>query len=199
MLWLGTMRRRLGLAVLTVLVLILCLLGWVFTQRSRLGKRTPLESRWHTEEEWLVESVVRDIAEMARFAALGQRSLTDKLVVTVRHPVASRNPAQVLVVLAPGKQVDRELPLATFVWSPHEYEDLAQALFDAVVVKPDPPSSGSGSDFVLTSLSDLQPIPIEQANARVSTALASRFTDPALHESAALLMEIGRASCRERV
>lgn len=182
------MRRRVGLAVLAVLVAFLSFLGWLLAHRSRLGRPSPLESQWHTEEEWLVGSVVRDVAEMAWFASVGPRSIADKVAVTVRHPVSSAHPAQVLVVLAPGIQVDRELPLTTSVWSPHEYEELSKALFDAAGAKADPPSRETGPDFVLTSLSDLQPAVIEQANARVSDALASRFTDPALHESAALLM-----------
>ena len=60
-----------------VLVCLLAAFGYVakgqITGGLRLGS-TPaaLESRWRTEEEWIVDSIVRDLAEMARFARDGQ-------------------------------------------------------------------------------------------------------------------------------
>src|SRR5262245_51082428 len=78
------MRRWLGLAALVGLLggsgYLLKDQGWGSMKLG--GKPSPLESRWRTEEEWLVDSIVRDIAEMARFASAGRVLGTGDLDVT---------------------------------------------------------------------------------------------------------------------
>jgi hypothetical protein len=183
------MRRALGLTTLLGLLAVAAyvLKDQVWGGLKLGGKPSPLESRWHTEEEWLVDSIVRDIAEMARFASAGRIPGEGAIELTVGKPAAVPGGVKVSVALRPGLVVERELPLATYVWSPDEYRPLAKALLDAAGAVP-ASSPDDGSDLVLTSLTDLRAGVIEQADARVSSALERRFTDPALHEAAALVL-----------
>ena len=176
-----------------VLVCLLAAFGYVakgqITGGLRLGS-TPaaLESRWRTEEEWIVDSIVRDLAEMARFARDGQVPRPGEVEVNLA-PESAGAPRTVTVDLAPGRRVQRELPLTTFIWSPSEYRGLASDLLRAVGACSAPQAAPNGVPVpVLSALTDLRPAVVEESNDALSAELARRFCDPAAHEAAALVL-----------
>ena len=177
-------------------ILLFCLLGTLgyvakgqITSGLRLGSApAALESRWRTEEEWIVDSIVRDLAEMARFARDGQLPRPGEVDVTLA-PAAVGASRTVTIDLAPGRRVQRELPLTTFIWSPAEYRGLARDLLRAEGACSTPPSAAGGvPESLLSALTDLRPAVIDKANDTVSAMLARRFCDPAAHDAAALVL-----------
>lgn len=94
--WLG------GIVLLGLLGTIGYLAKGQLTRGVGLGAApAPLESRWRTEEEWLVDSIVRDLAEMARFAREGRVPPAGEGEVTLA-PAPVGAPRAVTVDLAPG-------------------------------------------------------------------------------------------------
>lgn len=184
------MRRWAGLITLACL---LAALGYflvaTYVGGVRLGG-TParIEARWQTEEQWLVDSIARDLVEMVRFAAGGAAAPAADSDVTVT-PAAGGLPLTVAASVAPGGDVGEPIALKTFVWAPGEYAGLVRSLLAAANVPPAttaaPPRD---STDLLQALTDPKPEVIERANQRVSAALTSGFTDPAHHDAAALVL-----------
>jgi len=192
-----TLRHLVGTAVLVGLLGALSYVGWPLV-RSGFGvggAPSPLESRWRTEEHWLVDSIVRDLAEMARFAADSRPPAAGDVDVAVAFSTPGAGPVKVGVTLAPGRQVEHAIGLATFIWSPEEYRELARALLAAAGVTISTPATSSNGTSALNELTDLRAPVIEQVNQRNATDLARSFNDPGIHETAALVL--GALALRE--
>jgi tetratricopeptide (TPR) repeat protein len=185
------MRAGIGAVVLVALLGALGYVAWPLVQSGfRVGgPPSPLESRWKTEEQWLVDTIVRDLAEMARFAADQRNPAPAEVDVTVATTTPPGvGPVNVAVTLGPGRRVERELPLASFVWSPHEYRPLGRALLNAAGGPASTGTAGKTREPLLAPLTDLRAAVIERLSRAVSQQLAKDFADSALHESAALLL-----------
>lgn len=185
-----TMRRWVGAGFLLCLVGALAYVSWPLLRSGfRVGgPPSPLESRWRTEEEWLVDSIVRDLAEMARFAAESRASAGEVDVTVAPSAVPGAGPVKVGVTLGPTRRLERELALTRFVWSPEEYRDLARSLLEAMGGSTSVDATIAKVEPVLATLTDLRAAVIERVNQRVSAGLARSFCDSALHEAAALLL-----------
>jgi hypothetical protein len=175
-------------AVGSMLLLLLSGVGWFLYQRGaepKLGAPpAELKSAFHSEEEWMVGEIVRDIAEMSQFARAGR---FEAGVANVALSKASSKPETWLAsATLPGRPaVAVELPLRTGVWSSAEYEPLARALVEGLGGDKEPPSP---DEALLGTLRDLRAAVIERENLRVSERLKAKMTSSTAHEEAALLL-----------
>jgi tetratricopeptide (TPR) repeat protein len=172
-----TSRRGLVLALLcTVLVAAVAWrLGWLATAppapaaapRPRVSPPPPFESAWATEQDWVVDTISRDVREMAHFAATG--SVPDELGPTVHAG---------------------DLSLEPHIFSPGPYAPLAQEVMSAAGVAPHPapPTSAREDARLLSALLDLRAEVLVRENERVSRQIEADPRDPAAHERAALLL-----------
>lgn len=176
-----------------VLLGLLGYLGLVVWPRFSGGLRVggpprELESRWRTEEEWIIDSITLDLAEMSVFAGTG-RPPTPKGVEVLVAPAPLEAPRRIAVALPGGQKVEQTLELATFIWSPTEYTALARGLLKTVgacaAPQSEPPEPATN---LLQVLTDPLPRTIEHANQIASTALRERMCAPASHEAAALTL-----------
>lgn len=161
--------------------------GWFLYQRAfepKLGAPpAELKSAFHTEEEWMVGEIVRDIAEMGQFARASRFDPASVKVVVTKATAAAD--AWSATVTLPGRAaVAVDLPLRTGVWSPAEYEPLARKLVEGLGGKEAP----SADETLLGTLRDLQAAVIERENQRISKRLEQGMSSSAAHEEAALLM-----------
>jgi hypothetical protein len=176
-----------------VLLGLLGYLGYVVWPRLGSGLRVggpprELESRWRTEEDWLLDSVARDLAEMAAFAASGRRPAAKELEVVVA-PAPPDGPHRITVAVPTGQKVEQTVELATFIWSPAEYKALAGALLTAVGACAAPQNEATEPPAnLLQALTDPLPVSIEKANRSASASLSERICAPASHEAAALVL-----------
>jgi len=146
---------------------------------------SPFVTKWRypTEQDWIVAHVAMAIADMAQYARNGAAPDAKALDVDV-ETVTGPGPA-VFTVRVRGHEPAR-LTASEHIWSPAMYAPLATALLGpaAPAATAAPPPSESATFAALTRpRTDV----IVAESARVSSALASRMTDAAAHEDAALL------------
>jgi hypothetical protein len=178
-----------------ILAALLASLGYVaysqpFGGMSLGGAPSPLESRYHTEEEWLVDGIVRDVAEMGFYArhhrAPGQKDFALSAQLT---GAAGSSPVRVTISAGTDVTLTRDLPLSTFIWSPQEYEPVAAALIRSWRLEAAAAADATRTDdALLLALADPRGAVIERENQRASAELAANMTDPARHEAAALIL-----------
>jgi hypothetical protein len=171
--------------------------GHPFGGFSLGGAPSSLESRYKTEEEWLVDQVVRDVAEMG-FYARHHRVPGDKDLDVSIHTIGPAGSSPVRATVTAGSEIslDRDLPLATSVWSPEEYEPVATALLRGWRLEPPTAAAERSEEALLAALTDPRGVVIERENQRASAELAAAMTDPARHEAAALI--VASLALRER-
>jgi tetratricopeptide (TPR) repeat protein len=174
-------------AVGSVLLALLSGVAWFLYQRGvepKLGAPpAELKSAFHTEEEWMVGEIVRDIAEMGQFARASRFDPASVKIVVSR--AAGPADAWSATVTLPGRAVVAvELPLRTGVWSPAEYEPVARRVMEGLGGKEAP----SNDETLLGTLRDLRAGVIERENQRISKRLEQGMSSSAAHEEAALLM-----------
>lgn len=176
-----------------VLVGLLGYLGYTVWSRFSGGLRVggparELESRWRTEEEWIIDSIALDLAEMSVFAGTG-RPPTPKGVAVLVTPTPLEGPRRIEVTLPGGQKVEQTLELATFIWSPTEFTALARDLLKTLGACAAPRSEpAEPAPNLLQVLTDPLPLTIEQANQIASKGLRERICAPASHEVAALVL-----------
>ena len=146
---------------------------------------SPFVTKWRypTEQDWIVAHVAMAIADMAQYARNGAAPDAKALDVDV-ETVTGPGPA-VFTVRVRGHE-PAHLTASEHIWSPAMYAPLATALLGpaAPAATAAPPPSESATFAALTRpRTDV----IVAESARVSSALASRMTDAAAHEDAALL------------
>ncbi len=155
------------------------------TQAAQREKH--FKTHFQDESQFIVETVLTDLAEMAAYAK-GNR-LPTELSVTAEERSDSefRTPSyDVKIVFGKNGVVTKPLRVSQPIWSPALYEDFAKTLAGGAPVvtnKHDPNDLA-----VLLALTDLQPATIESENERSSRLLQTNFTDPTLHEMAAVIL-----------
>jgi tetratricopeptide (TPR) repeat protein len=151
---------------------------------------SPPALQWssHSEEEWLVGEIARDILEMAVYAkspsALGQGGLT----VGVASLPGAASSYEVTGPVGPADPPFRHrIVLYDHVWASTNYEALARLAIDRLQLKTSAaPAERPGS--VATALVDLTPETVERENERVSSRLATDMLSAAAHEEAAFVL-----------
>jgi tetratricopeptide (TPR) repeat protein len=158
----------------------------------------PHQRPWSTEQEWLAEETVRDIAEMCAFARHAPEKDLQRLAVSV-EPVQRGSelpPAFSVSVRFAGvpEAVDEQIEIQHSIWSPEDYAPLAARLLAARGLTPSPPAPRD-DDRLLDALRDLRATVIQRHNLEVSKRLAADILSPDAHEAAALIL--GAFSLRE--
>jgi tetratricopeptide (TPR) repeat protein len=180
-------RKRIELAVLALLAVVLG--AYVY---DRIGIRmggTPssFQSSYASEEDWMLDTILRDLAETAAYAR--GIPLDEVRVVAIREPTGPLTLPLVSVGVRVGDIVtisDRPLVLARSFWNPDNYAELAGELIGPSA------ASGSGTDVgnVLVTLLDPRPGVLVAESDRISARLTADIRDAGAHEEAALLLGV---------
>jgi tetratricopeptide (TPR) repeat protein len=152
------------------------------------------QTTFQSESEFIVQAITTDVAEMCCFAkdraVAGQKGA----FVTVQEQPASPSSAvkYAVSVQLPKGPLHYELEIdgaGTTIWSPEVYTNFARAIMNSLGLKGrDEPHIENADASLLQALLNLTPQTIEKENHRISAALSGDFTNPNLHEEAAMLM-----------
>jgi len=146
---------------------------------------------FQTESQFIVESIVTDLAEQMYYAAHQQLPDDHYFSVTATEkPNSPRDsPVYELQIRLDAKTnpLDLDLNVNGPIWSPELYEGVGTALAGAVGMTP---SAGGSTENTkrLAKLLDSTPETIVKEDQTLSAALEADFTNPELHEQAALLL-----------
>ena len=150
------------------------------------------------ESQFIVETILSDLAEQVFYAKHHQ--LPDKKDFSVRALEKPGSPLDapvyaVKIALGSGQPVlQTELKVSGPIWSPEVYRDATAALVKETGLERSK-SHGTGDTALLLALTDAKASTIEKENQKLSQALERDFSNPVLHEQAAVL--VGAFALRE--
>lgn len=157
---------------------------------ASLSKPAITHWKYQSEQQWIVDSIGRDIAEMLVFAKYhGDSSVQqkpDSLNFKTTTVDAKLNKYQFQVTL-PKTTVPLiyEFVLDRYAWSPATYQPFVQKLIGVLQLKSDATSATPDNFFKI--LTDANMSDFYKENTRISTALSKAPLDAGLHQQAALL------------
>lgn len=150
------------------------------------------KTQFQDESQYIVETIATDLAEQVYYAKNHRLPAPGKFSVHAVEQAGSqfRHPIYDLAVdygegRAPLHQM---LDIDGPIWGPECYRGLTSALAGEVGLARPAPAAVNGNTALLQALTDGAARTIEVENQEVSKALAANFTDPALHEKAALII-----------
>jgi len=148
-------------------------------------------SPFQTESQFIVSAIVSDLAEQITYATSRRVPGADGSIVTVSEKEGS--PIDAPVFECQVRLGTNQSPLKTDVvvdgaiWSPAVYRAIAGEMARAAGLTPTEKAAAEDKALI-SKLTDMDPATIEKENQRLSVALESDFTNPELHEEAALLL-----------
>jgi tetratricopeptide (TPR) repeat protein len=149
------------------------------------------KTHWQDESQFIVETIAADVAEQVYYAKFHKVPEADSLYVTATEAANSAfaTPTYDVEIDLDAKHagLKNRLSVNGPIWSPEVYDGLTSQLAKAVGLKPGA-NEESKDTALLSKLTDGQATTIEKENERLSTALDGDFTNPTLHEQAALLL-----------
>ena len=147
------------------------------------------QTPFQNECEFIVDAVVSDVAGQMVYAGSHRAPTGAQVSVNATEKPGSPADAPVyeLQCRVGRPEVKYELSVTGPIWSPAVYEGLTYQLGQVAGVKPRGAES-SDDTALLGMLTDGMAETIERENQRVSSALAADFTNPGLHEQAAVLL-----------
>ena len=170
-----------------VFLLLLPILGLYAVRAIRAVRPVKLQSPWLTEEQWLVQEIGHDLAEMALFARVGREARPESI--RVSSAVGPATGPSLRITLPEMPTIEHPLPADAWIWSPVGYAPLAALILKSLGITPTVPAIDRGANgILLRALLDARTSQVEEQNELVSTALEARITDPGRHEDAALLL-----------
>jgi tetratricopeptide (TPR) repeat protein len=149
------------------------------------------QTQFQDESQFIVESIVTDIAEMAFCAKNHTPPPPGKTSVAATESSDSPfgAPKYQIRITLPKGTIKSKLEVNGPIWSPEVYAAITKQIFDSLGLSSQPKSLTSAADTaMLKSLLDLTATNIETENIVLSTFLTQNFGDPILHERAAALM-----------
>lgn len=149
----------------------------------------PKSWKYLNEQEWIVDSVGRDIAEIICFARPKHSDALQSFQFYAKTKDLSLN--KYGYSLAPDSKtnsIEREFALVKFVWSPENYAPFAQQLLKTFDLKPSD-SEKYPDDFVKKLCSAKMHVLIDESQ-RISAKLTAHPLDAELHEQSALLQAV---------
>lgn len=179
------MKKTIEIALLLGLV---GLLGYYVYQRTGMrmgGTPSSIQSRFASEEHWMVETILRDLAEVAAFARgvpPGDVRLDYELLPAGPLELP---PVRVAVRIGSVVEVARELHLERSFWTPGNYAPLA-----AELLGPGLPEDGTDDGAILDALLEPTLPVLLSENDRVTASLRSNVRNPLAHEEAAVLLGV---------
>src|SRR5690242_18698781 len=148
---------------------------------------TPFQS----ECEFIVQAIVSDLAQQMYYAA--NHRLPDEKAFAINATEKPGSPLDApvyeLQIRLDSKQPELKCDVAINgpIWSPQVYRDIAKQLAAAAGLKPGN-SKPRGDTALLAKLKDGTPETIERESQHLSAALENDFSNPELHEQAAVLL-----------
>ncbi len=149
------------------------------------------KTHFQDEAQFIVETIASDLAEQMFYAKSHRLPEAKSFAVAATEKSGSPSDApiyQLQISLGPKPgAVMLDLNISGPIWSPEIYDPVATALANLIAL-PGGRAAEPEETVLLSRLSGGSAITIEQENERVSEALAKDFTNPALHEQAAVLL-----------
>ncbi|MDB6018210.1 MAG: hypothetical protein JWR19_2699 [Pedosphaera sp.] len=149
------------------------------------------QTSFQDESQFIVEAIVSDLAEQMYYAAFHRLPDQKSFSVTATEKPGSPPDAPVygLQIHLDPKQSDLKLEhdVNGPIWSPAVYQGVATQLAKAVGLSAGQPDKTEDTTL-LVKLTDGTPETIERENQKLSAALERGFTNPELHEEAAVLL-----------
>ncbi len=151
---------------------------------------TQIEPQFQNESQFVLHSIVSDLAEQIYFAKFHRLPNPQQFSVIVTKVGGTIEiPEYELKIRLGSKISDLKLGLKINgpIWSPDVYRPIAEQLASAVKLRASV-SDKSEDTELLSKLLDATAETIERQNQQVSKALENNFTNAQLHEKAALLL-----------
>jgi hypothetical protein len=155
----------------------------------------PAEWKFQNEQEWIVDSIGRDVAEILGFAKYSKDAKNSKernsfsskdVDFTTKTVNLSTNSYEYKLSYKAGeKPLEYKFSLEDYAWSPKNYEPFAKQIVTALKLTASAPSE-IPADF-LKNLSKAEFSALFAENTRISKALSENPLDASLHEQAAML------------
>ena len=149
------------------------------------------QTSFQTECGYIVQTIVADLAEQMYFAAYHRLPDEKTFSVTATEKPGSPldQPVYSLQIHLDPKQpgLNCDITINGVIWSPQVYQGVATQLAQAVALNPNS-STRTVDTAWLVRLVDGTPMSIERENQRLSDALENDFSNPELHEQAAVLL-----------
>ncbi len=142
----------------------------------------------HHEQQWLVDSIGRDVTEMIVFAA--KKNQPSFAFDTIDYKTSEKPPAENStsydITLKLADHADsQEIRISEYIWSPDNFSSWVHKLLDELSLKPS--SKTPSSDNLIQTLSEEAPESFAQENKQVSSQLSDDPLNSQLHNQAALL------------
>ena len=160
------------------------------SQYNIVAGQRPAEWKLQNEQEWIVDGVGRDVAEMLLFAKCAKDGKAKLSSSDINFTTKTVNPgtnsySYKLDCKSPETSIDYAFTLQDYAWSPKNYEPFATQIMSALKLKASAPSA-IPEDF-LKNVAQAEFTSLFKENARISQALSANPLDPSLHEQAAML------------
>jgi len=147
---------------------------------------------WQDESQFIVQTIVTDLAEMAFFSKHKNSPASNDFSVVVQEKMdSSIDSPSYSIEVALDKSISPikyDLSVNGQIWSPEVYTNLLQKIFDSIGTKSDVVAPGPQDKSLISSLTELTARNLQEQNLALSSALEKQFGDPGLHEKAALLL-----------
>jgi hypothetical protein len=184
------MFKKLNLALLSILLLAGLASGCKRSAEPAISAGY-FNTSFQEESQFIVEAIVSDLAEQIYYAKF-QRLPDQKYfqVIAIEKPGSPRDtPVYELQIYLDAKQpaLKSEVDVKDPIWSPEVYQGVAKDLASTVGLAAGTPDNTENTTL-LSKLTDGTAETIEKENERLSSALEDDFTNPALHEQAAVLL-----------
>jgi tetratricopeptide (TPR) repeat protein len=162
-----------------------------FSAAQNKSRRTDyFKTPFQDESQYIVEAIVSDLAEMVYFAQ-NKRLPEPKLFSVDAQEKPGSHPGfpayAITITLDEKAPLQAEVDLSGPIWSAAMYEGLTSALARQVGLGPSQPGL-KGNTTLLQKLTDAKAETLEQENETLSTNLQGDFSNPVLHEEAAVLL-----------
>jgi hypothetical protein len=144
---------------------------------------------WSGEQEWIVDTIGKDIAEMLVYAKFHNDSSVKVSASALKFQTTTvdqkANKYRFDLVLPSTQQpITHEFVLEHFAWSPADYKPFAQKLMGALNLQPDTVSKAPDDFYKILANAEMSDLFAQ--NERISEALSAKPLDAGLHEQAAL-------------
>lgn len=149
------------------------------------SRGVPAKWKWLNEQEWIVDTIGRDIAEILCFAQ-GLPNQTKEISFATK--TVNSKLEKYAYSFAPSganEPIEREFSLVNFIWAPENYAPFAKKLAIEFNLNTNTPSVIPEDFATKVASADMKILFAE--NERVAKALTATPLDPNLHEQAALL------------
>lgn len=152
----------------------------------------PASWKFQNEQEWMVDGIGRDIAEILGYAKFGKDSKEKFISSTVDFKTKidnqSTNSYSYSLSYPGASAISYKFSLQDYAWSPKNYEPFAQEILSSLKLTPSTPSTIPDDYLKNISKADFASLFLE--NKRISKALTENPLDASLHEQAAMLQGV---------